>query len=72
MDSKERPIIDTLTGTFLLSTPQMPDPRFSEQVIYICSHGHEGSVGIAINKPKSSVATKKRSYLAIIFPYLLI
>ena len=29
----------------------MPDPRFAEQVIYICSHGDEGAVGIAINKP---------------------
>ncbi|AGF79706.1 putative transcriptional regulator [Desulfocapsa sulfexigens DSM 10523] len=51
MDERGRPIIDTLTGSFLLSTPQMPDPRFSEQVIYICSHGYEGAVGIAVNKP---------------------
>ncbi len=51
----EQSIIDTLTGSFLLSTPQMPDPRFSEQVIFICSHGHDGAVGIAINKPDSSI-----------------
>ena len=51
MEQTGRPIIDTLTGSFLLSTPQMPDPRFSEQVIYICSHGHDGAIGIAINKP---------------------
>jgi putative transcriptional regulator len=51
MEQTGRPIIDTLTGSFLLSTAQMPDPRFSEQVIYICSHGHDGAVGIAINKP---------------------
>ncbi len=47
----EKPLIDSLTGSFLLSTAQMPDPRFAEQVIYICSHGYEGAVGIAINKP---------------------
>lgn len=51
MDKPEKTIIDTLTGSFLLSTPQMPDPRFAEQVIYICSHGHEGAMGIAVNKP---------------------
>jgi putative transcriptional regulator len=44
-------IIDTLTGSFLISTPKMPDPRFEEQVIYICAHSHEGAMGIAINKP---------------------
>jgi len=45
------PVIDTLTGTFLISTPKMPDPRFEEQVIYICAHSHEGAMGVAINKP---------------------
>ncbi len=29
----------------------MPDPRFAEQVIFICSHGYDGAVGIAVNKP---------------------
>jgi putative transcriptional regulator len=46
-----RPEIDMLTGSFLISTPNMPDPRFAKQVIYICSHGHDGAIGIAINKP---------------------
>lgn len=45
------PIIESLTGSFLVSTPQMPDPRFEEQVIYICAHSHEGAMGLAINKP---------------------
>lgn len=55
MDKPDRPIIDTLTGSFLVSTPKMPDPRFAEQVIFICSHGHEGAMGIAINKPNPSL-----------------
>ncbi len=55
MDESGKPIIESLTGSFLLSTPQMPDPRFAEQVIYICSHGHEGSIGIAINKPNPTL-----------------
>ena len=44
-------IIESLTGSFLISTPKMPDPRFEEQVIYICAHNHEGAMGLAINKP---------------------
>jgi len=56
MEQSSKTIIDTLTGSFLLSTPQMPDPRFAEQVIYICSHGHDGAMGIAINKPNEQLS----------------
>ncbi|HIP83784.1 MAG TPA: DUF179 domain-containing protein [Desulfocapsa sulfexigens] len=59
MEQSKKPIIDSLTGSFLLSTPQMPDPRFSEQVIYICSHGFEGAVGIAINKPNPQLSLEE-------------
>ncbi|MBW2660084.1 MAG: YqgE/AlgH family protein [Deltaproteobacteria bacterium] len=41
--------MDSLAGTFLISTPQMPDPRFEEHVIYVCAHSSEGAV--AINRP---------------------
>lgn len=51
MKQVHAPIIDALTGSFLISTPQMPDPRFEEQVIYICAHSNEGAMGLAINKP---------------------
>jgi putative transcriptional regulator len=51
MTSTSAPVIDTLTGSFLISTPQMPDPRFEEQVILICAHGDEGAMGVAVNKP---------------------
>jgi len=43
--------IDSLAGTFLISTQQMPDPRFEEHVIYICAHSAEGAMGVAINQP---------------------
>ncbi|MFV0437989.1 MAG: YqgE/AlgH family protein [Desulfopila sp.] len=51
MDQSKAPIIECLTGSFLVSTPRMPDPRFEEQVIYICAHSQEGAMGLAINKP---------------------
>lgn len=51
MTDTSAPVIDALTGSFLISTPQMPDPRFEEQVIFICAHGHEGAMGVAVNKP---------------------
>ncbi len=54
MHAHSAPIIDTLTGSFLLSTPRMPDPRFEEQVILICAHSHEGAMGVAVNKPNSA------------------
>ncbi len=39
----------SLAGHFLISTPQMPDPRFARQVVYICSHDEEGAMGVAVN-----------------------
>ncbi len=53
MTKENAPIIDTLTGSFLISTSKMPDPRFEEQVIYICAHSHEGAMGVAINRPNA-------------------
>ena len=43
--------MESLQGKFLLATPQMPDPRFKEQVIYLCSHDGSGAMGLAINQP---------------------
>lgn len=51
MSDTQTPVIDTLAGSFLISTPQMPDPRFEEQVILICAHGEDGAMGVAVNKP---------------------
>jgi len=40
-----------LQGQFLIATPQMPDPRFRETVIYLCAHTDEGAMGLVINQP---------------------
>jgi len=47
--------MENLTGHFLVATPQMHDPRFREQVIYICAHSREGSMGVAINNPNQEI-----------------
>lgn len=41
---------DWLTGQFLIAMPAMPDPRFAQSVIYICSHGPEGAMGLVLNR----------------------
>lgn len=55
MDTFIQNDIESLRGFFLVSTPQMPDPRFAEQVIYICSHSAEGAIGVSINRPDLSL-----------------
>jgi putative transcriptional regulator len=47
--------MDSLAGHFLISTPQMPDPRFQEQVIYLCAHNEEGAMGLVINNPNPEI-----------------
>ncbi|PIE57906.1 MAG: hypothetical protein CSA33_05425, partial [Desulfobulbus propionicus] len=36
-------ILEYVTGSFLVSTRQMPDPRFAKLVVYICTHTEEGA-----------------------------
>lgn len=47
--------MENLAGHFLVATPQMPDPRFREQVIYLCAHSREGSMGVVINNPNQEI-----------------
>lgn len=49
--------INSLTGYFLIATPQMPDPRFVRKVIYMCSHEpEEGAMGVVLNQPVEDVS----------------
>ena len=43
-----------LTGKLLVSMPGMPDDRFDKTVIYICSHGPEGAMGLVVNRVHDS------------------
>ncbi|PIE60292.1 MAG: hypothetical protein CSA31_02795 [Desulfobulbus propionicus] len=47
--------MESLAGNFLISTPQMPDPRFQKQVIYMCAHNKEGAMGLVINNPNHEI-----------------
>jgi len=40
-----------LTGKLLIAMPGMGDPRFDHSVVYMCSHGDDGAMGLIINKP---------------------
>ena len=39
-----------LTGQFLVAMPGMLDPRFTRAVIYLCSHGPSGAMGLVVNR----------------------
>lgn len=49
----------SLSGNFLISTPQMPDPRFQEQVVYLCAHNDEGAMGLVINNPNPEITLRE-------------
>ena len=43
--------MESLQGNFLIATPQMADPRFRQQVVYLCAHDEaEGAMGLIINQ----------------------
>ena len=46
---------DGLRGKLLVAMPTMPDPRFARSVIYVCSHGPGGAMGLIINRTLNDV-----------------
>ena len=47
--------MESLQGSFLISTLKMPDPRFKEKLIYMCGHTEEGAIGLVVNNPLPDV-----------------
>lgn len=44
-----------LTGKLLIAMPGMGDPRFEHSVVFLCSHGDDGAMGLIVNKPALDV-----------------
>lgn len=44
-----------LTGEILIAMPGMGDLRFEHSVVFMCSHGAEGAMGLIVNKPTHDV-----------------
>ncbi len=45
----------SLQGRFLIAMPSMEDSRFAHTVVYICSHGPDGAMGLIINRPANNI-----------------
>lgn len=54
-----------LTGKLLIAMPGMGDPRFEHSVVYICSHGEDGAMGLIVNKPADLPVSALLSQLEI-------
>ena len=48
-----------LTGSLLISTPAMGDPRFARSVTYLCAHGPDGAFGLVLNRPLPRLRLQK-------------
>lgn len=44
-----------LTAKLLIAMPGMGDPRFEHSVVFLCSHGDDGAMGLIVNKPAVDV-----------------
>lgn len=44
-----------LTGKLLIAMPGMGDMRFEHSVVFLCSHGKDGAMGLIVNKPAEDV-----------------
>ncbi len=41
----------SLAGRFLVATPQLVDPNFTQTVVYMVEHNERGAMGLVINRP---------------------
>lgn len=39
------------TGRLLVATPELVDPNFTQSVVLLLDHDHDGSLGVIINRP---------------------
>jgi putative transcriptional regulator len=46
---------ESLSGRFLIAMPGMGDPRFERTLIYMCSHGSDGAMGLVVNRRADGV-----------------
>jgi putative transcriptional regulator len=42
---------DLLKGRLLVATPNLGDPNFERTVVLVLEHGHEGALGVVLNRP---------------------
>ncbi|MFA9461528.1 YqgE/AlgH family protein [Thiohalorhabdus methylotrophus] len=42
-----------LTGYLLIALPTLQDSNFEHSVVYLCSHGDEGAMGVILNHPST-------------------
>ena len=47
---------EDISTELLVSTTNMPDPRFKETVIFMFYHNEEGAAGLVVNKPLSTMS----------------
>lgn len=47
---------ETLGGKCLIAMPGMGDPRFDRTVIFMCSHGRDGAMGLVVNRRAPGVS----------------
>jgi len=42
--------VTSLKNHFLLAMPGLPDPNFSQSVVYLCEHTKDGAMGLIVNQ----------------------
>lgn len=45
-------------GVFLVAAPSLRDPNFRQTVVLLCEHGHEGALGVVVNRPTAMVLSE--------------
>lgn len=50
-DVQVYPLVAPVPGSFLISSPMMPDDRFRKKVVFLCNQDEEGFKGLVLDNP---------------------
>lgn len=50
--------VELKNGVFLIAEPSLRDPNFSETVILVTHHSPQGSTGVVINRPTTTLLSR--------------
>lgn len=45
--------VRSLQGHFLVASPRLPDPNFSQAVVLVIEHNEQGAFGLVLNRPSN-------------------
>lgn len=59
-------MLDSLTGSLVVASPNMDDPNFEHSVILMIEHSDQGAMGLVLNRPMATTVDEVWDQLSVL------